>query len=54
MAKKDARPLGYLKFLPTADGKIRPLMPDDGTVYEWDEDFGWIEAPPDITHSTSI
>ena len=29
-----------------ADGdKVRPPMPDDGTVYEWDEDFGWIEAP---------
>ena len=20
-------------------------MPDDGTLYEWDVDFGWIEAP---------
>ena len=19
-------------------------MPDDGTLYEWDVDFGWIEA----------
>jgi len=40
----NARPLDYLKFLPTAGGKIRPPMPDDGTVYEWDADFGWIEA----------
>jgi hypothetical protein len=21
-------------------------MADDGTPYEWDEDFGWIEAMP--------
>ena len=28
-----------------ADGdKARPPMPDDGKVYEWDADFGWIEA----------
>ena len=26
--------------------KIRPPMPDDGNDYEWDVDFGWIEAMP--------
>ena len=40
----NARPLDYLKALPTDGGKARPPMPDDGTLYEWDEDFGWIEA----------
>ena len=24
--------------------RARPPMPDDGTLYEWDVDFGWIEA----------
>ena len=46
MAEKDARPLDYLDALPTDGGKVRPPMPDDGTLYEWDEDFGWIEAMP--------
>ena len=40
----NARPLDYLKALPTDGGKTKPLMPDDGTLYEWDKDFGWIEA----------
>jgi len=26
--------------------RARPPMPDDGTLYEWDVDFGWIEAIP--------
>jgi adenosine deaminase len=30
VTEKDARPLDHLKFLPTAGGKIRPPMPDDG------------------------
>ena len=47
MAEKDARPLDYLDALPTDGGKVRPPMPDDGTLYEWDEDFGWIEAMTD-------
>ncbi len=45
MAEKDALPLDYLAALPTDGGKARPPMPDDGKVYEWDVDFGWIEAP---------
>jgi hypothetical protein len=45
MAEKDALPLDYLTALPTDGGKARPPMPDDGKVYEWDVDFGWIEAP---------
>ena len=63
----NARPLDYLKALPTDGAKITPSMldskvdlqdlidgaemfraptpmPDDGTLYEWDVDFGWIEA----------
>ena len=39
-----ARPLDSLDALPADGAKIRPPMPDDGTLYEWDEDFGWIEA----------
>ena len=26
--------------------RVPTPMPDDGTLYEWDEDFGWIEAMP--------
>jgi len=26
--------------------RVPTPMPDDGTPYEWDEDFGWIEAMP--------
>jgi hypothetical protein len=24
--------------------RVPTPMPDDGTLYEWDADFGWIEA----------
>ena len=42
----NARPLDSLDVLPADGGKIRPPMPDDGGDYEWDVDFGWIEAMP--------
>ena len=39
-----ARPLDSLDALPADGAKIRPPMPDDGNDYEWDVDFGCIEA----------
>ena len=42
----NARPLDSLDALPADGAKVRPPMPDDGNDYEWDEDFGWIEAMP--------
>jgi hypothetical protein len=29
-------------FYEAEGDKVKPLMPDDGTPYEWDEDFKWI------------
>ena len=42
----NARPLDSLDALPADGAKVRPPMPDDGNDYEWDVDFGWIEAMP--------